>query len=83
MEAVMLRLKLHYFGYLMQRPESLGKNLMLEKTEDRRRSGCQRLRRLDGIIDSLDMSLSNLQEIVKDRKAWHAAIHGLQRVGHN
>ena len=74
-----LMLKLQYFGHLIWRVNSLAKTLMLGKTEGRRRSRWQRMRSLDGIIDSMDMSLRKLQEIVKDREAWHAALHGVTK----
>ena len=79
----MLKLKLQYFGHLMQRTDSLGKTLMLGITEGKGRGGRQRMRWLDGITDSTNMSLSKLQKIVKHRETWHAAIHGVKRAGHD
>ena len=76
LERLMLKLKLQYFGHVMRRADSLEKTLMLGKIEGRRRRGWQRMRWLDGIIDSVDMSLSKLQEIVKNREAWRATVHG-------
>ena len=75
----MLKLKLQYFGHLMQRVDSLEKTPMLGKIEGRRRRGWQRIRRLDGIIDSVDMNLSKVQEMVKDREAWHFVVHGVAK----
>ena len=83
LEGLMMKLKLQYFGHLMRKTDSLEKILMLARIEGRRRRGQQRVRWLDGIIDSMDMGLSELQELVMDREPWGAAVHGVTKVRHD